>query len=205
MPVEIFDCEQGGDDWKALRLGIPTASNFKFLMVKNDTKAGRRTYMHKLAGERLCKEPMENFSSTAMEDGKRAEPILLHDYSFFRNCEPVRIGFARNGKCGASPDGLVEDNGGVEIKRAAPHILIPMLETHRADPKYFPGEHFAQCQGNMMVLEREYWDLVVGYPGMPKPLIVRTMRDENYIKELRDAIDVFDLELRRLVSKLRAA
>lgn len=204
--LEIFeDVEQGSPEWFELRKGLPTASMFKAIMAKGDEKAGRRTYLHKLAGERLTKVPMENFSNAAMEDGKLVEPILLHNYSFFRDCADSlhKIGFARNGKCGASPDGLVGDDGGVEIKRAAPHILIPMLERLEKTPAYVPTEHYAQCQGNMMVLERKWWDLVVGYPGMPKSLIVRIERNEDYIKELRDAIDVFDLELRRLCIKLK--
>lgn len=204
MALEIFDdVEQGSAEWHVLRRGIPTASMFKVLMARSDDRDGRRTYLHKLAGERLTKEPMENFSNSAMEHGKIVEPILLRDYSFMRDCQVRRVGFGRNGKCGASPDGLVGDDGGVEIKRAAPHILIPLLERHYRKPDYFPPEHYAQCQGNMMVFEREWWDLVIGYPGMPRPLIVQTKRDEHFIKELRDAIDVFDLELRRLITKLK--
>lgn len=200
--MEIFDVEQGGEEWYALRRGIPTASMFKVLMVKNDTKAGRTTYLHKLAGERLSGENMENFSNAAMEDGKKKEPELLRHYAFVRDCEPMLVGFIRDGKCGCSPDALIGDDGMLEIKRAAPHILIPMRLKALADPNYFPPEHYAQCQGGMMVSGSQWCDLIVGYPPM-KPLIVRTARNESYIAELRDAIDVFDLELRRLTEKLK--
>jgi hypothetical protein len=203
MEIEIFEGDQGTDEWKALRRGLPTASMFKVLMVKNDTKAGRTTYLHKLAGERITGESMENFSNEAMEDGKDKEPQLRADYAFLRDCEPRQVAFIRNGKCGASPDGLINDDGMLEIKRAAPHILIPMLLKAKEDPNYFPSIHYAQCQGGLMVSGRQWCDLLVGYPKMPRPLIVRTERNDSYIQELRNAVDVFDLELRRLVEKLK--
>lgn len=199
--MEIFDVEQGSEEWYALRRGIPTASMFSVLMAKGEQK-GRTTYLYKLAGERLCGENMENFTNAAMEHGKLIEPELLAHYTFVRDCEPMLVGFIRNGKCGCSPDALIGDDGMLEIKRAAPHILIPMRLKAMADPNYFPPEHFAQCQGCLMVSDSKWCDLLVGYPKM-KSLIVRTYRDEPYIQQLRDAIDLFDLELRRLTEKLR--
>jgi hypothetical protein len=203
MTVEYFDVPQGSDEWLRLRLGLVTASVFKTLMAKTEEKKGRTTLLYKLAGERLTGEPMENFSNAAMEDGKEKEPILRQHYAFVRDVEVQQIGFIRNGKCGASPDGLIGEDGTLEIKRAAPHILIPMLEKAKRDPTYFPPEHFWQCQGVMMVAECNWCDLVVGYPKMPRPLIVRCQRDEGSIAELRDEIDRFDLELRRLVTRMR--
>lgn len=200
MP-EFFDVEQGSDEWKALRMGRPTASMFKVLMAKGEQK-GRTTYLYKLAGERITGVPMESYSNEDMEDGKRKEPELRAHYAFVRDCDPLLVGFIREGKCGCSPDALIGDDGMLEIKRAAPHILIPMRLKAMADPNYFPPEHFCQCQGGMMVSGSKWCDLLVGYPKM-KPLIVRTERNEDYIAELRDAIDVFDLDLRRLVDKLR--
>ena len=203
--MEIFDVKQGSEDWYALRRGLPTASMFSVLMAKGEQK-GRTTYLHKLAGERLSGENMENFTNAAMEHGRDIEPELLRHYAFVRDCEPMLVGFIRDGKApsffGCSPDALIGDDGMLEIKRAAPHILIPMRLKALADPNYFPPEHFAQCQGGMMVSGSQWCDLIVGYPKM-KPLIVRTVRDESYISELKNEIDLFDLQLRRLVEKLR--
>lgn len=202
--MEIFDdVIQGSDEWHQLRLGKPTASQFKVLMVKNDEKKGRATYMLKLAGERLCGKPADSFVSEAMEHGKEVESELREHFAFVRDCEVRQIGFILDGNCGASPDGLIEDDEVLEIKRAAPHILIPMLLKQKENPSYFPNEHFAQCQGNLMVSGRKRANLLVGYPGMPKPLIVSCERDEVYISSLREAVDAFDLELRKLVERLK--
>lgn len=203
MPAEFYDVEQGSEEWHQLRRGIPTASMFHTLMVQNDTKAQRATYLNKLAGERITGEPAISFVNEYMQGGKDMEPEIRRQYAFLRDCEPMQIGFVRNGKCGASPDSLVGDDGMMEAKKAEPHILIPMLIKLKADAKYFPPQHRAQCQGNLMVAECEWIDLIVWAHPKMTPLIVRAERDEPYIEQLRDAVDVFDLELRRLVEKLR--
>lgn len=202
--MEIFeDIVQGSTEWYALRRGIPTASVFKVLMVKTAEKKGRTTLLHRLAGERLTGESAETYTNDAMEDGKAKEPILREDYAFLRNCEPKVVGFIRNGKCGGSPDALIGDDGILEIKRAQPTVLIPLrIKAKEESTKFFPGEHYAQCQGNLMVSGRKWCDLLVGYPKM-KPVIVRTERNESYIADLNDEIDRFDLELRRLVEWLK--
>ena len=203
--MEIYDVEQGSPEWLQLRMGIPTASKFKVLIAKSEEKKGRTDYLYKLAGEQLSGEPMEKFSNDAMEDGKAKEPILRDQYAFYRPCEPQLVGFIRNGKCGCSPDALIGDHGMLEIKRAAPHVLIPLRRRARSDPTYFPPEHLAQCQGGLMVTGRTWCDLVIGYPTMKPPVIIRTWRDELYIQQLRDAVDLFELELRRLVEAERKA
>jgi hypothetical protein len=203
MPAEFFDVEQGSAEWHELRRGIPTASMFKVLLVENDTKAGRTTYLHKLAGERITGVPATSFVNEYMEGGKVAEPEIRRQYAFLRDCEPQQVGFVRNGKAGASPDSMVGDDGLMEAKKAEPHILIPMQLKLRDDPKYFPREHYAQCQGNLWIAEAEWIDLIVWAHPKMQPLIARAYRDEPYIQKLRDAVDLFDLELRRLVEKLK--
>lgn len=198
--MEIFDTiEQGSPEWHELRRGIPTASMFKTLMAKSDARAGRSTYLYKLAGERITGEPAENYTNEAMDAGKRDEPELRERYTARSIVTVKQVAFVRNGKCGCSPDALIDDDGVLEIKRTAPHLLIPML----LEPTKFPKMHYAQCQGALMVTERKWCDLLVGHPKMPNELVIRTERDEQYIAQLRDEVDLFDLELRRLVEKLK--
>jgi hypothetical protein len=200
MTIEVFeDIEQGSPEWFELRRGIPTASQFQTLMAKSDKRAGRATYLYKLAGERITGELAESYSNEAMEAGKRDEPELRDRYRARGIVTIKQVAFVRNGKVGCSPDALVEDDGVLEIKRTAPHLLIPML----LEPSVFPAKHYAQCQGALMVTGRKWCDLLVGHPAMPRDLVIRTERNEDYIATLRDEIDIFDLELRRLVEKLK--
>jgi hypothetical protein len=201
--MEIFeDLEQGTEEWRKLRAGIPTASVFSTLLASGRGGAEsktRQTLLYKMAGERITGEPAENYTNGYMDRGHAMEDEARQHYSFVRDCEPRRVGFVRNGKCGCSPDALVGDDGMLEIKTAAPHILIPLLLKGEAPP-----EHRAQLQGNLMVAEREWIDLIVYYSKM-KPLIIRHKRDEAYISDLRKAVDDFDRELCMLVEKLKAA
>ena len=197
---EIFDgIAQGSPEWHELRRGLPTASRFSTLMARKGERSGRLTYLYQLAGERITGELTESYSNEAMEAGKRDEPDLRRHYEFVRDCGVRQVAFVRNGKVGCSPDGLIGDDGVLEIKRTAPHLLIPML----LEPTVFPQKHYAQCQGTLYVTGRKWCDLLVGHPKMPGKLIIRTERDEMYMHDLRDEIDTFDLELRRLVEKLK--
>lgn len=194
--MEIFDCEQGTEEWFECRRGLPTASNFATLMAKGEGKT-RSQYMRKLAGEILTGELAEQFSNAHTERGNAMEDEARQAYAFVESAEILRVGFIRNGNKGASPDSLIGTNGGLEIKTALPHIQIDRLERDR-----LPPEHRAQVQGNLWVSEREWWDFVSYWPKLPI-LTVRVYRDEEFIKEMSDEVDRFNEELTALVEKIR--
>jgi YqaJ-like viral recombinase domain len=203
----IHDVEQGTDAWFRVRMGIPTASNFATVMASgsNGDKSMTRTeYMYRLAGEIITERPAEEtFKSRAMERGKEMEGEAIADYEKRKSAEVRRIGFATNfeglRKCGASPDGLVGFDGGLETKTMRPDLMIPLLDRGAR----MPPEHRAQVQGNMHVLERDLWDFKIYYPRMPD-FTVRVFRDDLYIKELDNQIQIFNHETKRLVEKLRS-
>ncbi len=205
--LELIDVQQGSDEWFEARLGLVTASNFAIVMASGrdgGDSMTRTQYLHRLAGERITgRLAEETFKSRAMERGKEMEPEAIADYERQRGVTVRRVGLAINFKklrrCGASPDGLVGFDGGVETKTMRPDLMIPLLIRGSA----MPAEHRAQVQGNMHVLERDWWDLKIFYPGMPD-FTVRVARDEHYIRELDNQIQVFNHELDRLVEKLRA-
>jgi hypothetical protein len=199
--MEIINCEQGTPEWFAARAGIVTASEFQTLLMKGKgggDSATRRTYMRKLAGEIITGEPSEGFSNVHTERGKAMEPEARDLYAFMADCEPQQVGFIRNGRKGASPDSLIGDKGGLEIKTRLPHLMIELLEKDEVPP-----EHIAQIQGGMWVGEREWWDFVAYWPKLPL-FVKRVYRDEGYIKTLAAAVDQFNEELDALVSRIRA-
>jgi hypothetical protein len=194
--MEVFDFEQGEEEWFLARMGIPTASKFSTVMAKGEGKT-RSEYMRKLAGEILTGEPQESFSNGHTERGNQMEDEARQAYAFVEDAEIIRVGFIRNGNKGASPDSLVGANGGLEIKTALPHIQIDRLERNR-----LPPEHRAQVQGNLWLSEREYWDFVSYWPKLPI-LTVRVYRDEDYIKTMSDEVNRFNDELAELVERIR--
>lgn len=205
--MEEVDVEQGSDQWHELRRGIPTASVFKALMAKGERK-GRATLLYRLAGERITGVPAETFKNDAMERGNTVEPLIRKDYGFKDGRVLRPIGFIRAKRkdgyviCGASPDSLVDDDGVLEIKSTKPELLIPLWEEQQAGKGIAPTEHYAQCQGVMALSGRQWCDLRIGYPGM-KSVEYRVPRSQNYIDDLTKEIEVFDLELRRLVERLK--
>jgi hypothetical protein len=196
--LEVFDnLEQNSPEWIKVRLGLATASMFSAILAKGEGKT-RATYMRKLAGERITGEPAENFTNPAMDRGHLLEDDARKLYSFYADIEPTQVGFVKNGKIGASPDSLLNDDGALEIKTKKPELLI---ETILRDD--FPPEHKAQCQGVLLVTERAWIDIAVYYPGMPF-FTKRAKRDEAYLKTLHGEIDRFNDELEALVEKIRS-
>lgn len=198
MPIEIVNCDQNTDSWYRARLGLPTASNFQCLIANSAEKKGRTTYLRKLATEIITGEPTEGFTNQALERGHAMEDEARNLYSFMRDVDPQRVGFIRNGAKGCSPDALIDSNGILEIKTQRGDLLI---ETLMKDE--FPSEHKAQCQGALWVTERDWLDIIVYWPKMP-PFVKRTTRDEQYIRQISDAVDAFNDELALLVERIRA-
>lgn len=196
MTVEVITCEQGSAEWHLARLGIPTASRFADLLAKGEGKM-RARYLHELAAETIrgTVEP-DSYSNAHMERGKAQEDEARQLYAFMSDNEPVQVGFLRNGRAGASPDSLIGDNGGLEIKTALGHIQVERLKAGK-----LPPEHRAQVQGNLWVSERQFWDFLSYSPGLP-PLIVRVERDEAYIATLAAGVAAFNDELDALVASL---
>ncbi len=212
--LEIFNCEQGSDEWFEVRKGIPTASNFSDViangkgiakelvssMKMNATSKSRQTYMYKLASEIITgSQPIgESFSNIHTERGHAMEPAARRFYAFMWDVEPKQVGFIRNGRAGCSPDALIGEDGALEIKTKLPHLLIET--TLKGE---FPAAHKAQCQGILWITEREWIDLFVYWPSLP-PFIKRAGRDEPYIDKLSVAVNEFNEELDEVVSKIMA-
>jgi hypothetical protein len=195
--IEIFDFEQGTDEWRRARLGIPTASEFATVMAKGEGKV-RKSYMLKLAGEIITGEPMESYKNAAMERGTLMEDEARDAYCFLKNVEVRRVGFIRNGLAGCSPDSLVGDDGGLEVKSAAAHIQIERLIKND-----LPAEHKAQVQGSIWISERDWWDFTSYGGAKLPPLIVRVRRDNGYIANLKGEVDRFNDELAAMVESIR--
>ncbi len=200
MELQIFNCEQGTPEWYAARAGIPTASEFDTVMAKG--KGGgesktRRTYMLKLIGERLTKEPMWAYSNEHMERGKTMEAEARALYSMVSDLEPVQVGFLRRDDAGCSPDSLIGNDGMLEIKTKLPHLQLDCILYDE-----LPAEHRAQCQGQRWIAQREWVDFVSYWPGLPL-FTKRVSRDEEYIKRLAEAVRVFNAEMEETIAKVQ--
>lgn len=200
--IEIYTVEQGTPEWHACRAGIPTASEFSTVIAKGrgggESKT-RKTYLYKLAGERLTGEVGQVWAGNAhTERGHAMEPEARDLYAFMRDAQPQQVGFLRRGPVGCSPDSLIGQDGLLEIKTKLPHLQIELLDSGE-----LPSEHKAQVQGQLWISGRRYVDFVSYWPRLPI-FITRVERDELYIAELAKSVRDFLSELDEVTARIAA-
>jgi putative phage-type endonuclease len=197
--------EQGTLEWFAQRMGKVTASRVADVIAKTKTgySTSRDNYMAQLVCERLTGTVAESFTNAAMQWGTDNEPLARAAYEAKMDVlvdEVAMITHPRIEHAGASPDGLVGDDGLVEIKcpNTATHIDTLLTQT-------VPGKYITQMQWQMSCTNRKWCDFVSFDPRMPKELqlfIKRVPRDEDYISMLEKEVLSFLMELDVKVSKL---
>lgn len=194
MPLEIIECEQNSPKWIEARTGIATASSFNDVLAKGHGKT-RRSYMLKLAAERIRGESTDSFSNIYTDRGHEFEDIARDLYKTHSGHDIVPCGFMLD-TYGYSPDGLINNDGIIEIKTKSGHLQIEVLLSGEV-----PNEHMAQIQGGLMVSDRKWCDFISYCPGLPI-FIKRVERDEQYITNLRIELAIFEKELKQVIEQI---
>ncbi len=192
---------QGSPEWMRARAGIPTSSAFDMIVTptgKLSTSAER--YMHELLAERMLGRPLVKAITMAMAQGSQSEAEARSYYMALREQEVERVGFITNdeGTIGASPDGLVGEDGLLEIKCPQEGTHVRYLMTGQLEMTHKP-----QVQGQLMVTGRRWVDLLSYSPEMPHALI-RIMRDEEYVALLAKHVGDFSAALEDAAAVARA-
>lgn len=204
MTEEII---QGSDAWKALRLGKVTASRVSDVIAKTKTgySASRANYMAQLIAERLTGTVAEAYTNAAMQHGTETEPEARAAYCFYQGVTVTEVAFVPHPKidqAGCSPDGLVDEDGLVEIK--APNTATH-LETLLGQA--VPSKYEAQMQFQMACTGRQWCDFVSYDPRMPENMrlfIKRVGRNDKFIAEVESEIASFLLEMAVKLSQLNS-
>ncbi len=197
----MVKCKQGGSTWLKARLGIPTASKFACIVTpggKPVTGVTRKTYIHELAAERILGETEEHYVTAAMERGTLLEPGARAWYELKHGVDVQQIGLALGDsmRWGASPDGLVGDDGGIEIK-------CPMPKRFVAAALGDIAEYLPQVHACMWVCERAWWDVVIYSDRQRLPAVVhRVWRDDALCAVYDEAVPAFCDELDAMVGAL---
>jgi putative phage-type endonuclease len=171
MTLHVFDdLEQGSDEWLAARRGIVTASVVGQLITPQTIRAASndksRALIAQLAAERITGRSESVFVNDDMMRGNLHEPIARDRYAEHNGVEVRQVGFVIREdwgiRLGASPDGLVGDDGGLEIKcpRAKTHIQTILTGE-------VPAYNMAQVQATLLVTGRDWWDFVSFSAGLP--------------------------------------
>lgn len=200
--------DQRTPEWFAARVGRVTASRIADLMARTKTgpSASRANYLAQLVAERLTGETEQGFTSAAMQHGIDTEAEARNAYEFVTGTTVVETGFMPHPSihwAGASPDGLIGDDGLIEIK-------CPNTSTHIATLRggAVPDKYVKQMQFQMACTGRQWCDFASYDPRLPLPMrlhVSRIERDEALIAEIEAAVSEFLAEVEETVAALSTA
>jgi len=200
----ILDLEQRSQEWFKARCGKVTASGFSKVMAKGQGKI-RKSYIYKLLAERISGISTENsFTSPSLERGTVKEDEARANYSLERGLTIQEVGFVEyDENIGCSPDGLIYGRGhklkgGIEIKCPDSHTHVEYLLNG------FPSVYKVQVQGNMWICGSDWWDFI-SYDDRVKGkelYIERILRDDEYIENLENEVNLFVKEMIMYESRL---
>jgi hypothetical protein len=199
--IQMPDLEQGTEAWHAARRGLVTASVVGQLITaktikpaSNDTS--RALTMH-LVAERITGYTEPTYVNFDMERGNRDEPIARDLYSE-HFAQVTEIGFMvrqfSGARLGYSPDGLVGDDGLIEVKSRRQK---KQLETILADA--VPLENMAQCQAGLLVSGRKWLDFISFSGGMPL-YVTRVYPDPKWFDAILAAVETFEANAAEMVA-----
>jgi putative phage-type endonuclease len=203
--------DQRTDEWFIERMGKMTASRFSDVMAFNapdkngfcKPQEARAKYMRQLAFERLAEKPKQSVTSKSLAWGTDVEEFACNAYQLATGNIVTKSTFVVHPTftfIGASPDGLVDLDGGCEIK-------CPWSEEVHIGTWLdgMPEEHRWQVQGNMFVTRRKWWDFISYDPRQKQRYqlyIERIERDDTFIKTLESGLLQFEVELKAMLKKL---
>ena len=202
----MSDIEQGTDEWFAIRCGKVTASRVADVIATTKTgySASRANYEAQLICEILTGKPAESFTNAAMAWGTETEPLARAQYELKTGNMVNQIGFVVHPKieqAGASPDGLVDNDGLIEIKCPNTSTHLDTLLSQKV-----PSKYITQMTWQMLCTDRKWCDFVSYDPRLPDNLqlfIQRIELDEDYGKKLESEVKEFLEEVNEKVEKLR--
>lgn len=205
--MKIIDCEQGSDEWLAARVGRVGASRIADIVAR--TKSGystsRANYAAELVAERLTGSPAERFTNAAMAWGTEHEGAARGLYEMAAGASVTTVGIVLHptiGMAQCSPDGLIGEDGCVEIKCPITATHINTLLTQTIDGKYLK-----QMQWQMACTGVSWCDFVSYDPRMPEEMqlfVQRVRRDDALIADLEAEVTEFLSEIDETIAKLQA-
>lgn len=165
--MKIHDMIQGSDEWKAIRKGKMTASNAQ--AIGNNGK-GLDTYIHELLSEEFSSGVYESYTNPHMERGNELEEAARAMFELEHGIKVDQVGFVEYSEyAGCSPDGLIGEDEGCEIKAHADksHFRLILYGADEIDSKYM-----WQIQCNLLMTGRKKWKYIAYNPNFEKNLLV---------------------------------
>jgi hypothetical protein len=202
-PFKFYDIEQNTDEWFDMRGGVLNGSKLGIVMANFGKAFGEpaKRYAVDIAIEQITGRPTaSNYSNSSMDFGHEQEPVAVNEYEQRYFCEVSNGGFFKSDFIGCSPDGLLYDNGVIEIKSAESNsIHYQRIRKNNIDSQYK-----WQCIGNLKFTGRDYLDFISWCPSFPdeRSLFVKRIETEQLKKEF-EMIETRVADFRSLVNEVR--
>lgn len=197
----IINCEQGSEQWFKEKLGKPSASNISKIITNSGKPSTQRTgYLYTLAGEILTGRQEEGYKNANMELGNERESESRSYYELTHNVEVTQVGVIykdEQKKFLCSPDGIIGNDYGLELKNVLPKTQVEYLLDN-----CIPGNYFGQCQMSLYITGFKFWQFLSYVPGM-RPLLIKVEPDKVYQKALAVELELFTEALEELVNKIK--
>lgn len=202
--MKIHDCAQGELEWLKLRVGKVTASELDNLLSPTfEIRKGEmpKTYLYTKTAEAWRGQPLPGFSSHATEQGQMLEDEARKWFAFSTEHQVKNVGFVEtdNGHFGCSPDALLDEDGGLELKCPEPtnHVRYLLDGT-------LPKDYACQVHGSMFATGRPWWKFVSYRRGFPA-FVLRVERDEAICAKIAEVVAQFAGQLSDALAKLKQA
>ena len=206
--VTIYnDIHQRSEEWYNIRLGRVGGSESSVLSVKGKSESGLGaaafTLLYEKAYELIQEEPVkENIVTFAMQRGMDLEPEAIYEYEMAKMVKVDQVGYILNSDykyAGYSPDGLVGEDGLIEVKCPGNSEFMRQIITNE-----IPKQYFCQMQWGMFISGRKWCDYVVYNPDYYKsPLYIdRVDRIEKMIETLKANYLAFEGELDSILERI---
>ena len=200
----IKDIEQGSSEWHNLRLGKVTASRMKDVLSKGRGTAQSKTaesYMMELICERLTGESKPFFENDAMKWGTETEPQARFMYELKSSNNVNEVAFIEHDEfIGVSPDGLIGDDGMLEIK-----CPTTITQIKRALTDNYSKDYYEQIQMQLWIADRKWCDFLSFDPRLGIDagyLLQRVERDEDFINDMKEKTTLFIEKMNGIYNQL---
>ena len=205
MAVRYFeDLEQGSDEWLAQRCGLLTASEMKLIITPSTLKPAdndkTRVHLYELLAQRITGYVDPHYVNDDMLRGHQEEIDAKAAYA--KHIAPIRdVGFITNDKwgftLGYSPDGLVGEDGGIEVKSRLQKYQVSTIVAER-----MPDDFLMQVQAGMLVAERSWIDFISYSGGLPM-IPIRIEADPKIQDAILAAATKFEAALQEKLDRYR--
>jgi predicted phage-related endonuclease len=201
-PIIIDSFPQRSEEWVMARCGNPGASSIsKIITSTGAISKQREDYLFQLAAEIVAGRPEDQgYLTKQMQNGIDREDSSRAFFEMIYGVPVRQVGIVYKNEyktCHCSPDGLVGENAGLEMKNPTMRVHVKAL----LDDK-IPTEYFSQVQMCLYVCERSLWYFMSNSEGLP-PLILEIKRDEPFIAKIEKALNDFNADLMEMVEKIK--